>query len=110
MHFDSTHYLDVCGNINEHVMLQYWFDGPIVPIAIKPHGNSHSSQPYFRTAESARKRHKEILASKLPKEALYLATQECGGELEAKGMCAQPRNIQQLRNYRRSGESKQYAV
>ena len=77
-------------------MLQYWFDGPVVPIKVKPHGNSQSSRPYFRTAESAKRRHKEISASKLPKEALHLATKECGGELEAKGMCALPRNLQQL--------------
>lgn len=91
---------------NRHVMVQYWFDGPPVEVKSKPHGNSRTSQPFFRTAESAKKRHQEIAATKKPKDVMQLATQECGGELEAKGMQCLPRNIQQIKNYRRTGHSK----
>ena len=87
-------------------MIQYWFDGPQIEIKVKPHGNSNTNTPFFRTAESAKKRHQEIAASNKPREAIYLATQECGGELEAKGMSHFPRNVQQIKNYRRSGHSK----
>ena len=87
-------------------MIQYWFDGPPVDIKVKPHGNSRSAQPFFRTAESAKRRHREIASTSKPKDALQIATQECGGELEAKGMQLLPRNIQQIKNYRRTGKSK----
>ena len=87
-------------------MIQYWFDGPQIEIKVKPHGNSNTNTPFFRTVESAKKRHQEIAASNKPREAIYRATQECGGELEAKGMSHLPRNVQQIKNYRRSGHSK----
>lgn len=68
----------------------------------KPHGNSHSSQPYFRVADSAKARHRAIAYSHTPKSALQIATQEQGGELQIKGLNVLPRNLQQLKNYRRS--------
>ena len=87
-------------------MVQYWFDGPPVEVKVKPHGNSQTSLPFFRTAESAKKRHREIAAANKPKDAIQVATQECGGELEAKGMQLLPRNIQQMKNHRRTGHTK----
>lgn len=71
---------DASGLQNKHVMVQYWFDGPPVEVKVKPHGNSQTSLPFFRTAESARKRHRKIAATNKPKEAVQVATQECGGE------------------------------
>ena len=67
-------------------MVQYWFDGPPVEVKVKPHGNSQTSLPFFHTAESAKKHHREIAAANKPKDAIQVATRECGGELEAKGM------------------------
>jgi len=87
-------------------MVQYWFDGPPVEVKVKPHRNSQTSLPFFRTAESAKKRHREIAAANKPKDAIQVATQECGGELEAKGMQLLPRNIQQMKNHRRTGHTK----
>lgn len=46
------------------------------------------------------------MSTSKPKDALQIATQECGGELEAKGMQLLPRNIQQIKNYCRTGKSK----
>ena len=40
---------------NRHIMVQYWFDGPPVEVKSKPHGNSRTSQPFFHTAESAKR-------------------------------------------------------
>ena len=87
-------------------MIQYWFDGPAIEVKPKPHGNSHSSTPFFRTADSAKQKHKEIASSYRPTEALYKATQDGGGELEATGMQKLPRNLQQMKNYHRTGYSK----
>ena len=72
----------------------------------KPHGNSRSSQPYFRVAEPAKARHRAIASSHTPKSALQIATQEQGGELQIKGLNAIPCNLQQLKNYRRSEKKK----
>ena len=69
----------------------------------KPHGNSNSNSPYICIADSAKEKHKEIAATCKPTEALYKATQQFGGEF---GMQKLPRNIQQMKNYRRSGSSK----
>ena len=90
-------------------MVQYWFDGPSVEINVKPHGNWLTGQPFFRTSESAKKRHREIAASNKPKDAMQIVTQECGGEMGAKGMQLLPRNIQQIKNYRRTGNTKDNA-
>ena len=87
-------------------MLQYWFDGPPIDVQIKPHGNSRGSTPFFRTAQSARKRHREIAAVSTPTEAIQLATNESGGELEATGLQKLPRNLDQIKNYRRTGHTK----
>ena len=85
---------------NRYGMMQYYFDGPEVEIKIKPHGNSKSAPPFFRTSESV-KRHKELAATNMPKEAVYQATLMQGGEIEAKGMSSLPCNRQQIANYRR---------
>ena len=90
------------GAQNRYGMIQYYFDGPEVEIKIKPHGNSKSSSPFFRTSESAKKLHKELAATNMPKEAVYQATLMQGGEFEAKGMSNLPRNRQQIANYRRT--------
>lgn len=87
-------------------MVQYWFDGPPVKLMIKPHGNSHNSKPFFVTAESAKKKHRGIASANKPSSAMRIATEEYGGELQAKGMSHLPRNLQQMKNYRRSGQSK----
>ena len=75
--------LDHSGQQNKYAMVQYWFDGPPVTVKPKPHGNSHSN---FCIAGSAKEKHKEIAATSKPTEALYKATQQFGGELEATGM------------------------
>ena len=86
-------------------MVQYWFDGPVVEIKAKPHGNSHSSKPFFRTAQTAKAYHKEIAQKNTPKAALHIAAKEKGGELTIKSLNSLPR-MQQLKNYRRSGKNK----
>ena len=82
------------------MMLQYWFDGPPVDFQIKSHGNSKCATPFFRTAQSSRKRHHEIAAVYSPTETIQFATKESGGELEATGLQKLPRNIDQIKNYR----------
>ena len=99
--------IDPRGCLNKYALVQYWFDGPQIEVKPKPHGNSKSSRPYFRTAETAKAHHKEIAESNTPKVVMQIATDEQGGgELEAKGLNKLPRNLQQLKNYRRSEQKK----
>ena len=62
----------------------------------------------FFVQQSQLKRHQEIARTNKPSEALQKATQDSGGELEAIGMQKLPRNIQQMKNYRRTGYSKDH--
>ena len=95
---------------NRYALVQYWFDGPQVEIKIKPHGNSKSSHPYFRTASSAKAQHKAIASSHTPKSAVQIAARQQGGELDARGLNKLPRNADQMKNYRRSGAKKESDV
>ena len=98
-------FADANGCQNKYALVQYWFDGPPVKIKVKPHGNSSSSHPYFRVAASARAQHKEIAAKSTPKSALQIAACK-QGELEARGFNMLPRNVQQMKNFRRSEHKK----
>ena len=82
--------------------MQYWFDGPQIDIKFKLHGNSNSSHPYFTTAASAKTQHKAIASSNTPKSAIQISSKQQGGDLEARGLNTLPRNIDQMKNYRRS--------
>ena len=88
------------------MLLQYWFSGPEIEIKVKPHGNSTSLQPFFRTAASAHTQNKMIAARNTPKAAIHKAVQKQGGEFVARGLNKLPRNSQQMRNYRRSETKK----
>ena len=94
--------LDFSGCLNRYALVQYWFEGPEVEVKPKPHGNSKSSHPYFLTAESAKAHLKAMAKSETPKSIMQIATQEHGGEIGAKGLNKIPRNLQQLKNYRRN--------
>ena len=88
---------DTDGCLNKYSLIQYWFDGLMVEIKPKPHGNAQSSRPYFRTAESAKAPHRQIASKHTPTSA-QLATEEQGGELNIKGLNMVPHNVQQLKN------------
>ena len=106
MHYVLLYHTDVQGRHNRYALVQYWFDGPQIDIKVKPHGNSKSSHPYFRTAASAIAQHKAIASSNTPKSAIQIASKQQGGELEARGLNKLPRNVDQMKNYRRSEAKK----
>ena len=45
---------------------------------------------------------KQIASNNTPKSAIEIASQQQGGELEARGLNKLPKNIDQMKNYRRS--------
>ena len=95
-------HIDANESMNRYCLLQYYFDGPELDIQVKPHGNSKSSTPFFRTSDTARKRHRELACTFGPKETVYQATKIEGGEVEARSLSSLPRNRQQISYYRRN--------
>ncbi len=69
----------------------------MVEVKAKPHGNSRSSKPFFRTAQTAKAHHKEIAKKNTPKSALHIASQEQGGELNIKALNKEPRIYNSLK-------------
>ena len=82
-------------------MVQYHLDGPKVEIKVKPHGNSKSVAPFFRTSNTTRKRITTVASTYNPKQAFNIITLEQGGELEVKGAGCVPRNRRQISYARR---------
>ena len=78
-------------------LIQYTFDGPEVEVKVKPHGNSKTETPYFRTSESAREHFQDVAKSEEPKSAVFTIGKECGGEIEVTTPSMLPRNRQQIR-------------
>ena len=74
----------------------YLFNGPEVDIKIQPHGRSKSSQPFFRTSTSTRKRISELAVSSTPKAVITDLTREKGGELEVRGFASLPCDCRQM--------------
>ena len=85
------------GNRNKMALIQYTFDGPEVEVKVKPHGNSKTETPYFRTSESAREHFQDVAKSEEPKSAVFTIGKECGGEIEVTTPSMLPRNRQQIR-------------
>jgi len=46
--------------------------------------------------------HKDITSKNKPNDAVFLATQQQGGEIQARGMSSLHHNRQQIANYQRS--------
>ena len=68
---------------------------------IKPHGNSKTQEPYFRTSVSTIKSLKTSIKNTSPKDALEKVSAERGGEMAAKSAGSLPRNRQQVYNIKR---------
>jgi len=54
--------------------------------------------------------HKDIAAKNKPKDAVFLATQQQGGEIQARGMSSLPHNRQQIAKYRRSEQRREHNI
>lgn len=67
-------------------------------VNLKPHGNSHTSDPYFRTSASTLKSIKSSSKYSHPKEIIHQISKEKGGEFLAKSVGQLPRNRQQVYN------------
>ena len=89
-----------------YAMVQYYFQGPVIPLLVKPHGNAISNVPFFRTAESTKKECRQLASKHTPSEAVMIMTDCCGGEVNLQGAGSVAPDQQQIKNFRRSTHSK----
>ena len=87
---------DKNGQRHKYAMLQYNFDGPEIEIKVKPHGNSLSGRPFFRTSDSMKSHLQEVATAQKPKEELNTLILEKGGEIYAKNVASLPRDSRQI--------------
>ena len=82
--------------------MQYIFEGPEIEVKVRPHGNSKTTTPFFKTSHKTKDAIRSLAASSTPKDVVQAVTKVEGGELEARGAAFLPRNRQQVKNFRRS--------
>lgn len=88
-------------------LLQYYFDGEVVPVSVQPHGSKkHDNEPYERTKASVISRMKNKLQEMPPKKVINAMCKEVGGALNVQCSGDEPRNRSQLYNLNRTVEGK----
>ena len=71
--------LDHNGQLQQLVLVQYFFTGQEHDIHVQPHGNSKGSTPYKRTRKSTMKCIKELSKQLGPRQAANKVREEVGG-------------------------------
>lgn len=94
----SSNYLQwLCAHADHKVhhhnltLVQYISPSP-EEVDVKPHGNSHSLNPYFRSRKSTLCYLEKVLKSVPLKEAVEQVSKEKGGEMSARSARSLPRN------------------
>ena len=90
-----------------YAMVQYYFDGPVIPVMVKPHGSSKSSKPFFRTATTVKKECKELAKEHTPSQTIMIMTAQQGGEVHIQGAGSVARDEMQIKNFRRRSITKE---
>ena len=88
-------------------MIQYYFKGPVIPVFVKPHGNSKSNKPFFRTSETVQKEGRLLAEKHTPSKAVAIMTSQLGGEVNIKGAGSVVRDQMQVKNFRRKSTTKE---
>ena len=63
-------------------MLQNYFQGPVIQVIVKPHGNSSCNKPIFHTSKEECQR---LALQHTPSEAVAIMINDCGGEVHVRG-------------------------
>ena len=78
--------------------MQYYFDkNKPHEIQSKPHGNSKTEQPYYRTMKSVHNTLQQSAGNATPKQALANSLQKCGRLLGARSVGCLPKSRSQVR-------------
>ena len=99
-------YSDNEKNLNLYAMVQYYFKGPVIPVMVKPHGNSSRAKPFFRTSETAKDEVRQLATSHTASQAIGVMTAQRGGEVHITGSSTVARDQMQVKNFRRTSTSK----
>ena len=75
-------YPDGEGQLNVYAMLQNYFQGPVIQVIVKPHGNSSCNKPIFHTSKEECQR---LALQHTPSEAVAIMINDCGGEVHVQG-------------------------
>ena len=60
------------------------FDGAEREVKVKPHGNSKTTKPLYRTSEKTKHRLRELADTYPPKDVFHKSLEESGGILKLK--------------------------
>ena len=78
----------------------------VIPVMVKPHGNSSRSKPFFRTSETAKDEVQQLAASHTPSQAISVMTAQYGGEVHITGSSTVARDQMQVKHFCRTSTSK----
>ena len=87
--------------------IQYYSKGPVIPVFVKPQGNSKSNKLFFRTSETAQKEGRWLAEKHTPSKAVAIMTSQLGGEVNIKGAGSVVRDQMQVKNFRRKSTAKE---
>ena len=97
-------YPDGEGQLNVYAMLQNYFQGPVIQVIVKPHGNSSCNKPIFHTS----KEECQCLALQhTPSEAVAIMTNDCGGEVHVQGAGLVGHDQVHIKNFQRKSTAKE---
>lgn len=95
------------GKIHDVAFVQYVFDGEEHEVKVKAHGNSKTrSSEYYRTSHTTMERLKEIANDGPPKTVFYKSIEEKGTISDFKNAASHARNVQQVKNIKKSVQEK----
>ena len=80
------------------VLAQYVFDGVELEVKVKPHGNTKSQRPYYRTSDTTKQRLLQLSETYSPKEVFHHSLEEKGGILQLKSAGGHARDFKQIKN------------
>ena len=78
------------GKQHNLALAQYVFDGAEREVKLKPHGNSKTTKPFYRTSEKTKYKLWELADTYPPKDVSHKSLEESGGILKLKSAGGHP--------------------
>lgn len=88
-------------------LVQYVFDGTEKEVKVKPHGNSKTTKPFYRTSEKTKQRLQELADTYSPKDVFHKSLEESGGILNLKSAGGHACDVKQIKNIKQKHQEKQ---
>jgi len=92
------------GQLNVYAKLQNYFQGPVIQVTVKSHGNSSHNKPIFHTS----KEECQCLALQhTPSEAVAILINDCDGEVHVQGAGSVGHDQMHIKNFQRKSTAKE---